>query len=104
MSANDSQKNPERVAAGLRGTLNNDSVSDEAKDRAADRLRELGGDFENKTSRASAGTGDQHKNQVLGGYKATLHNDKVGEEAKAHAREVLEENNVSEEPLPQSRN
>ncbi|KAJ3997542.1 hypothetical protein F5050DRAFT_1806768 [Lentinula boryana] len=104
MSANDSQKNPERVAAGLRGTLHNDNVSDEAKDRAADRLHELGGDFENKTSRASAGTGDQHKNQVLGGYKATLHNDKVGEEAKAHAREVLEENNAGEEPLPQSRN
>ncbi|KAJ3728776.1 hypothetical protein FB446DRAFT_768315 [Lentinula raphanica] len=102
MSSND-QKNPERVAAGLRGTLHNDNVSGEAKDRAADRLREMGDDFENKTSH-SAGTGDQHKNQVLGGYKATLHNDKVGEDAKNHARQVLEENDASEEPLPQSRN
>ncbi|KAJ3896599.1 hypothetical protein GG344DRAFT_71895 [Lentinula edodes] len=104
MSGNDSQKNPERVAAGLRGTLHNDNASDEAKDRATERLREMGDDFENKTSRGSAGTGDAHQNQVLGGYKATLHNDKAGEAAKAHAREVLDNANVSEEPLPQSRN
>ncbi|GAW05803.1 Conidiation-specific protein 6 [Lentinula edodes] len=78
MSGNDSQKNPERVAAGLRGTLHNDNASDEAKDRATERLREMGDDFENKTSRGSAGTGDAHQNQVLGGYKATLHNDNRG--------------------------
>ncbi|KAJ3857881.1 hypothetical protein EV368DRAFT_77290 [Lentinula lateritia] len=103
MSGNDSQKNPERVAAGLRGTLHNDNVSDEAKDRATERLHEMGDDFESKTSR-SAGTGDAHENQVLGGYKATLHNDNVGEAAKAHAREVLDNANASEEPLPQSKN
>jgi len=33
---------------------------------------------------------DQHTNRVLGGYKATLKNPNVSEEAKEHAREVLE--------------
>ncbi|KAJ8084182.1 hypothetical protein AAF712_001042 [Marasmius tenuissimus] len=51
---------------------------------------------------SNAGTGDAHQNQVLGGYKATLKNKNASDEAKEHAREVLEENNASTEPLPQS--
>ncbi|KAL0575993.1 hypothetical protein V5O48_005993 [Marasmius crinis-equi] len=51
---------------------------------------------------SNAGTGDAHTNQVLGGYKATLKNDNASEEAKDHAREVLEEHGASTEPLPQS--
>ncbi|KAJ8084207.1 hypothetical protein AAF712_001065 [Marasmius tenuissimus] len=50
----------------------------------------------------NSGTGDAHTNQVLGGYKATLKNDNASEEAKEHAREVLEEHGASTEPLPQS--
>jgi hypothetical protein len=33
---------------------------------------------------------DQETNRMLGGYKATLSNDRTSEQAKAHAREVLE--------------
>ncbi|KIK58757.1 hypothetical protein GYMLUDRAFT_170583, partial [Collybiopsis luxurians FD-317 M1] len=35
-------KNPERVAAGLKGTLKNDNVSEAAKERASERLQGLG--------------------------------------------------------------
>ncbi|KAK7058826.1 hypothetical protein VNI00_001450 [Paramarasmius palmivorus] len=52
---------------------------------------------------SNSGTGDAHTNQVLGGYKATLKNDNASEEAKQHAREVLDEHGASAEPLPQSR-
>ncbi|WWC62443.1 uncharacterized protein I303_105039 [Kwoniella dejecticola CBS 10117] len=31
----------------------------------------------------------EHEHRVLGGYKATLHNDNTSEEAKEHAAEVL---------------
>ncbi|KAL0580299.1 hypothetical protein V5O48_001716 [Marasmius crinis-equi] len=51
---------------------------------------------------SNAGTGDAHTNHVLGGFKATLKNDNVSQEAKDHAREVLQEHGASEEPLPQS--
>ncbi|KAK1223799.1 hypothetical protein PQX77_013323 [Marasmius sp. AFHP31] len=51
---------------------------------------------------SNSGTGDAHTNQVLGGYKATLKNDNASEEAKQHAREVLEEHGAGTEPLPQS--
>ncbi|KAL0575995.1 hypothetical protein V5O48_005995 [Marasmius crinis-equi] len=50
----------------------------------------------------NAGTGDAHTNQVLGGYKATLKNKNASDEAKEHARQVLEEHGASTEPLPQS--
>lgn len=38
----DSQKSSERVAAGLKGTLKNPNVSEEAKDRATERLKDMG--------------------------------------------------------------
>ncbi|KAJ3864467.1 hypothetical protein EV359DRAFT_81388 [Lentinula novae-zelandiae] len=38
----DSQKSSERVAAGLKGTLKNPNVSEEAKDRATERLKDIG--------------------------------------------------------------
>ncbi|KAH6909119.1 Conidiation protein 6-domain-containing protein [Coprinopsis sp. MPI-PUGE-AT-0042] len=34
---------------------------------------------------------DEHTHRVLGGYKATLKNPNVGEAAKEHAKEVLEQ-------------
>jgi len=39
-------KNPERVAAGLKATIHNDSVSDEAKNHARDRLDQMGVDLD----------------------------------------------------------
>ncbi|WVO13453.1 hypothetical protein L204_101069 [Cryptococcus depauperatus] len=34
---------------------------------------------------------EQHQHHVVGGYKATLNNPRVSEEAKAHASEVIQE-------------
>jgi len=50
-----------------------------------------------KTTSSSHGTttGQEHDNRVLGGYKATLKNPNVSEEAKEHAKEVLEESGES---------
>ncbi|KIK54213.1 hypothetical protein GYMLUDRAFT_177670 [Collybiopsis luxurians FD-317 M1] len=96
--SDNSQKSPERVAAGLRGTLHNDNVSQQAKDNASERLQEMGANFENKTDTSGkADTGDAHQNHVIGGFKATLNNDKTSDKAKAHAREMLD--NVDSESV-----
>lgn len=34
---------------------------------------------------------DQHEHHVIGGYKATLANPKTSEEAKAHAKQAIDE-------------
>ncbi|KAF9012239.1 hypothetical protein BDZ89DRAFT_481874 [Hymenopellis radicata] len=93
-------KNPERVAAGLKAAINNPAVGDEARERASERLQNMDVQYTDKDPNASKqGTGDAHTNQVLGGYKATLKNDNAGEEAKAHARDVLDEHGASYEPM-----
>lgn len=86
-------KNPERVAAGLKATLHNPTVSAEAKSRAQARLKEMGVDLESKTSSQKAkeeskttdeaqphdlrheeahGYEASEEHRILGGYKATL--------------------------------
>ncbi|KAJ7502755.1 hypothetical protein B0H11DRAFT_1986210 [Mycena galericulata] len=80
-------KNPARVAAGLKATLHRDNVSDEAKQHAEERLKEMG------AIGSDASTTDQTghlSNRALGGYKATLTNEATSDQAKAHARDVLE--------------
>ncbi|KAH9851477.1 hypothetical protein C2E23DRAFT_886632 [Lenzites betulinus] len=87
-----------RVAAGLKAAIHNPNVSEEAKERAQERLETMGTSVE--TTAASRGTGTVYPvgatdeagheaNRVLGGYKATLHNPNVSDEAKRHAREIL---------------
>ena len=93
------QKNPERVAAGLKATLHNPTVSAEAKSRALARLKEMGVDADTKApshkAKDSEGTkstdvearqshdlrhgedsGEKYdvpeEHRILGGYKATL--------------------------------
>lgn len=84
-------KNPERVAAGLKAAMHNPNVSEEAKEHAAERLEQMGSASE---SRRTGGSGSyssgQDSNRVLGGYKATLTNEHTSPEAKKHAREILE--------------
>ena len=66
-------KNPERVAAGLKAAMHNPNVSGEAKEHAAERLEQMGmgtGSRHEHTQHYSTG---QDANRVLGGYKATLH-------------------------------
>lgn len=75
------EKNPERVAAGLKASIHNPHVSKEAKESAAEKLQQL----EKQQQRDS----QPETGHVLGGYKATLSNQKTSEEAKAHAREIL---------------
>ncbi|KAF8810318.1 hypothetical protein BYT27DRAFT_7161977 [Phlegmacium glaucopus] len=112
MTSNE-QKNPERVAAGLKATLHNPTVSAEAKSRAQARLKEMGVDTETKMpshkakeakpaeetqphdlrheEHVQAGYDMPEEHRVLGGYKATLKNPNVSQEAKEHAKEVLKE-------------
>ena len=87
------QKNPERVAAGLKATLHNPTVSAEAKSRAQARLKEMGVDADTKApshkakesktadetqshdlrhEESHAGYEMPEEHRILGGYKATL--------------------------------
>ncbi|KAH6910647.1 Conidiation protein 6-domain-containing protein [Coprinopsis sp. MPI-PUGE-AT-0042] len=96
-----SDKNTGNVIGGLKAAINNPRVSEEAKEHDRERLREMGEEVEGTTTSSStttrsrtdhSSTGDQeHENRVLGGYKATLKNPNVSEEAKEHAKDVLEE-------------
>ena len=66
-----------RVAAGLKAAIHNPNVSAEAKERAQERLENMGVPDEISWERAYlTGTVDasgHEANRVLGGYKATLH-------------------------------
>ncbi|KAI0727371.1 Conidiation protein 6-domain-containing protein [Fomitopsis betulina] len=86
MTAQD--KHTTRVAAGLKASIHNLNVSEEARERAADRLESI------------EAQGDEHDNRQLGGYKATLHNENTSSQAKKHAREVLEAAGYTVEPGP----
>ncbi|KAI0325107.1 hypothetical protein GY45DRAFT_1330741 [Cubamyces sp. BRFM 1775] len=86
-----------RVAAGLKAAVHNPNVSEEAKERAQERLAQMGASAEETSTGTARGhavgstDGAGHEtNRVLGGYKATLHNPRTSEEAKRHAREILE--------------
>ncbi|TBU22987.1 Conidiation protein 6-domain-containing protein [Dichomitus squalens] len=93
-----------RVAAGLKAAINNPNVSEEARERAQERLEHMGASTETDNSgRYATGTVDSsghEANRVLGGYKATLHNPRASDEAKQHAREILEADGYTVEPGP----
>ncbi|KAF8515435.1 hypothetical protein JB92DRAFT_2914777 [Gautieria morchelliformis] len=92
----DEQKNEHnnRVLGGFKAALHNPNTSEDAKRHAREVLEAAGVDVgdepSTEESAPSAKPHDQHTARVLAGYKATLHNPKTSEEAKAHAREVLE--------------
>ncbi|RXW17533.1 hypothetical protein EST38_g8321 [Candolleomyces aberdarensis] len=96
-------KDPNRVAAGLKASIHNSKVSDEAKTRAHEKLDKLeGGNVEEQTKLPSGAMENDMEeegvnNQVLGGYKATLHNPQVSEKAKANAKQVLDDYGASED-------
>jgi len=84
------------VIGGYKATLSNPNVSDEAKEHAKQMLEELGAEeyeYSHKYQRTHHARGGNFNN-VMGGYKATLHNENASEEAKEHAAQVLEENGV----------
>ncbi|KAI0744853.1 hypothetical protein C8Q76DRAFT_764358 [Earliella scabrosa] len=98
-----------RVAAGLKAAIHNPNVSDEARERAQDRLENMSGFTETGDQSFATGTTDPNGhevNRVLGGYKAALHNPNVGAEAKQRARDVLDGEGASsggEDDLHQTR-
>ncbi|EAU84080.1 hypothetical protein CC1G_06942 [Coprinopsis cinerea okayama7 len=89
--SNYDQKDPGNVARGLKAAINNPNVSEEAKQRDIQKLQEMGYDAPGGNSGSSNDAGDHDglSTRQRAGYKATLKNDNVSEEAKQHAREVL---------------
>ncbi|KAJ7158330.1 hypothetical protein C8R43DRAFT_882425 [Mycena crocata] len=92
MSSDPTNKDPVRVAAGLKATLARDNVSPEAKRHAEERLEEMGaannsgpkGDSEEYLPH------DDSKEYLNDDTLGTAHHDATSDEAKAHAREILE--------------
>jgi len=77
------------VVGGYKAALNNDKVSDEAKEHAKAELEKLEPQLqEQKDKKSLEGKTLGH---VIGGYKATLSNEKSSEEAKNHAQKMLDE-------------
>eukprot|EP01119_Soliformovum_irregulare_P001275 TRINITY_DN10_c0_g1_i2.p1 TRINITY_DN10_c0_g1~~TRINITY_DN10_c0_g1_i2.p1 ORF type:complete len:365 (+),score=159.12 TRINITY_DN10_c0_g1_i2:227-1321(+) len=97
----DKPKDEAHVIAGYKATLSNESASKEAKDHARKVLEEMGvnPDERVKTDYSSTEVNMEGKDRahVIGGYKATLSNAEASDEAKAHARKVLEEMGVDPE-------
>lgn len=94
------QHDEKRVAAGLKAAIHNPNVSEDARKSARERLDQMG--EHDPTGRSHpTGTLDtqgHETNRVLGGYKATLHNPRTSDEAKRHAREILEADGYTVEP------
>ena len=66
----DVDKDPKNVARGLKASIANPNVSEDAKDNAARQLDQMG--YERPSGQTTTTT-DEHTNRVMGGYKATLH-------------------------------
>ncbi|CAB60019.1 hypothetical protein POMI540_2012 [Schizosaccharomyces pombe] len=107
---------PAHIIAGHKAALSNPHVSEEAKERARKYLKEHGSEshYTTGTTRGQKADADDAgelreegfgtKNQfednesqaknlgnVRGGYKAAMHNPKVSQKGRRHAKELLEE-------------
>ncbi|TFK99694.1 hypothetical protein BDV98DRAFT_133693 [Pterulicium gracile] len=87
-------KNPGNVAGGLKATMNNPNVSDEAKDNAKERLDQLehGANVDDVASSGSSSkaSGEKNPGNVIGGLKGALNNPNNSEETKAQVQEKLD--------------
>ncbi|KAJ8590392.1 hypothetical protein M405DRAFT_164377 [Rhizopogon salebrosus TDB-379] len=84
-------KDTARVVAGLKAAVHNPNVSNEAKENAMKRLEEMGQTADpSPPSQGKSAADEAHERNVLRGYKAATSNPNVSDEAKQHAREVLE--------------
>ncbi|KAI0259385.1 Conidiation protein 6-domain-containing protein [Gloeopeniophorella convolvens] len=91
------QQHQNRVAGGHKAAAHNPNVSSEAKERsrqAAEEIQTTGVDNSSAESASSLNPDGKEENRVLGGYKATLKNPNVSDEAKQKAQRVLEENDA----------
>ncbi|TFK88021.1 hypothetical protein K466DRAFT_599000 [Polyporus arcularius HHB13444] len=84
---------PTRQAGGHKAAINNPRVSDEAKEHSRQALGDLESETGTQGTGATGARDDEDKDEVRqnAGYKATLKNPNVGQQAKDHAQEVLEE-------------
>ncbi|KAI0252543.1 Conidiation protein 6-domain-containing protein [Lactifluus subvellereus] len=87
---------PNRVAGGHKAALHNPNVSAEAKEHSRQVVEEIQGPgivHDDGTTEPSSrpDASDKDENRVLGGYKATLKNPNVGDEAKQKAQQILED-------------
>ncbi|KAI9451737.1 Conidiation protein 6-domain-containing protein [Lactarius psammicola] len=84
-----------RVVGGHKAAMHNPNVSAEAKEHSRQVIEEIQGsdavldDYSSGTSHRD--TGDKEENRVIGGYKATLKNPNVGQEAKEKVQQILED-------------
>ncbi|GAA5824709.1 hypothetical protein JCM5353_004418 [Sporobolomyces roseus] len=99
-----STKDYTHVHSGYLATTHNPRVSQEAKETAEQLLRDLeaahgdepGGSkshspsHSKKVEKHETHEEEVHRHRQIGSYKAILHRDDRGEEAKQHAREMLE--------------
>ncbi|KAG7087275.1 hypothetical protein E1B28_013253 [Marasmius oreades] len=90
------EEHQKRVLAGYKAALHNENVSDDAKENARQKLQAAGviEDSEGDQLEDDQPPRDEHRNHVLGGYKAALANPNVSTEAKLHAATVLDEHNA----------
>ncbi|KAJ7470853.1 Conidiation protein 6-domain-containing protein [Mycena latifolia] len=82
-------KDPVRVAAGLKATLHRDNVSDEAKQNAEERLKEMGATSSDEPAHGTK-LFSLHAQYRWKHKAATSTNEATSDEAQAHAREILE--------------
>ncbi|CCM00932.1 uncharacterized protein FIBRA_02979 [Fibroporia radiculosa] len=76
--------NSGNVARGLKGAVSNPNNSEEAKQRAQDRLDEMHASGEANSSEA-------HAAQVERGHKAAMSNPRNSEEAKEHSKQIVDD-------------
>ncbi|KAI0669998.1 Conidiation protein 6-domain-containing protein [Trametes maxima] len=76
--------NPGNVARGLKAAISNPNNSEEAKERASNRLAQMEDSGEIDSPEA-------HAAQVERGHKAAISNPNVSEETKQHSQQVLDE-------------
>ncbi|KAI8986918.1 hypothetical protein BD414DRAFT_487464 [Trametes punicea] len=76
--------NPGNVARGLKAAISNPNNSEEAKERAQERLRQMeeSGELDSR---------EAHEDNVAIGHKATLSNPYMSEEAKERSAQALDE-------------
>ncbi|KAF9525273.1 Conidiation protein 6-domain-containing protein, partial [Crepidotus variabilis] len=87
-----------RQAGGYKATINNPQRSEETKQAAREKLDDLESKMVNDDGKLSMShdglTAGKNTGNVLGGYKATLKNPRVSEEAKQNAKQVLVEHDA----------
>ncbi|KAH9973424.1 Conidiation protein 6-domain-containing protein [Lactifluus volemus] len=92
---------PNRVAGGHKAAMHNPNVSAEAKEHSRQVVQEIQGSgavhddgTTEPSSRTDVDNSNKDENRVLGGYKATLKNPNVGDEAKQKAQKILEDSDA----------